>query len=181
LDKFIMNKLFLNRAACIAGIASLALLTACGGGGSGTGTEKEAFLFKTSELTDPVLKLTRTDKAFIGTNVQVIISEGSCADTGPGIPLNPIIVNEISRFGYIIGALPASTASTAPLTLTGLQLPTSMEEVLVTVVDGNSILYNRIHPVNGLNGLNVQYFVPATGEAVEPNAAQFDLCPQPNA
>lgn len=174
-----MKTLFLNRAACIAGIASLTLLTACGGGGSGTGTgveQEQAFLYTTNAVTDPVLKLSRTDGGTVGEGVQVIISEGSCADTGPGVPLNPISVNEISRYGFLSTD---SLKSETTLPLTGLQLPASIDKVLVTVIDGNSISYNKEHAVSSLNGLSVKYLVPKAGEIVEPSTDQFDLCPQP--
>lgn len=178
-----MNTLFLNRAACIAGIASLTLLTACGGGGSGT-TSEPAFLYTTNAVTDPVLTLSRTDSDNVSRSIQVIISEGSCADTGPGVPLNPMIMNEISRYGFPPPDSPTSETplpltSKEPLPLTGLQLPASIDKVLVTVVDGNSIAYNKEHAVSSLNGLSVKYLVPKAGEIVEPSTDQFDLCPQP--
>ena len=172
-----MNTLFLNRAACIAGLASLTLLTACGGGGSGTPSEP-VFLYTTNAVTDPVLKLSRTDGGTVDGGLQVIISEGSCADTGPGVPLNPMSVNEISRYGFLAEDSDSLTSET-PLPLTGLQLPASIDKVLITVVDGNSIAYNREHAVSNLNGLSVRYLVPQAGEIVAPSTDQFDLCPQP--
>ncbi|MEY4980512.1 MAG: hypothetical protein RLZZ352_2782 [Pseudomonadota bacterium] len=171
-----MKNVFSSRAAWMAGVSALVLLSACGGGGSGTGTEKLApqnASVWVGESSVKQITVKRVDGAAVSVNTVVQVSEWTCAATGE----LPQAAGEV--------AIEAVTGAANSVTFDSMRLPAT--KLLVRVMNGNSTyypyeasvfsakLYDMATAGDASGNLVISYDVAPDSE--EKLAAQFDKCP----
>jgi len=167
-----MKNVFLNRAAWMAGISALALLSACGGGGSGTAaspTGAEALNVKNAAVwagESPVTSITLAgDAVQIGTVVR--ISEWTCTSEDPRGLNQPQATENVE-------VLVTSTSGTV---FSDVRVPAT--KLLVTVMNGSSVYYAKRHDMAtaGDDKGNLTIALNLSPNSEESMAAQFDKCP----
>ena len=174
-----MKNILFARLAWMVGIASLALLSACGGGGGGgsgnsgttpteTGfaaiTVPDGFKFETKGALSSIT-LSRTDSANLETGTTVTLSEWTCTTSDPQGLNEPEAISELMR--------EVLTADVATVTLSDLRVPSA--NLLVKVFNGNSVYYAKRHDMASAGNLAISLNVAPASEA-EMNQ-QFDKCP----
>jgi hypothetical protein len=159
------------------------MLTGCLGGGSGTGTVAPAPTVMTA-VTPPAnftwttaqqvstggITLSRVSTPTLGA-VKLMIANFVCVHPVVGQLQNPMATDLYASYPLNTAQ---SASSSAMIDLQSLQIPAAVTDVLVQVVDGNSILYSKRHTVKSLAGLSVAF--PDTA----PNPTQptyMDQCP----
>lgn len=176
-----MINTFFTRSGWLVGIASLALLSGCGGGsnateptitGAGFGaiqveTRKsvgDSFMFGTGGALSSI-SLNRADGADIAAETIILISEWVCKTSDNQTLLTPVATSEVSRLSI--------TSAAKTVTISDLRLPGST--LLVEVFSGNSVYYAKRHDMASAGNLAIVLNVAPTSEA-EMNQ-QFDKCP----
>lgn len=164
-----MKNVFLNRAAWMAGVSALVLLSACGGGGSGSNDERaQPTVWDASSAISAVrsIEINRIDGNPVDQNTILHVSEWTCEVSGER-PLNG---------GAVVTETVSSASSSA--TLDDLRLPPT--KLLVSVMNGNliggaSMYYAKLHDMATAGGSSGQLTIRF--DAAPGIATQFDDCP----
>ncbi len=176
---------FLLRATLCLGIAATA--AGSGGGGGGTATDSapappaattnsgasappaatETPVASFSSIVPPAgfdwnsaqaaaagITLARASGAALGGNIKLTLSTFTCSHPVVGDVPNPMAIDILT--GHALGAEDAARR-TVTVPLGTLQVPAVITEVLVEVIEGNSILYGKRHALSALAGLNLVF------------------------
>lgn len=171
----------ITRSGWLVGVASLLLLSGCGGGTTESAsiptesgfaaiqveTKKsvgDIFMFATSGALSSIT-LERADGADIDAETTILISEWVCKTSDNQSLLTPVATSEVSRLNI---TSPAKT-----VIIPDLRVPSAT--LLVEIFNGNSFYYARRHDMASVGNLAITLNVAPASE-VEMNR-QFDKCP----
>lgn len=174
-----MINALLTRSAWIAGLSSLAMLTACGGGGSGstsseTNTNADSMAVANSAIWNSQagvtsITLSRADGQPVAVDTNVVVSSWTCESSDPQGLNEPLATDEVAR-------KVVSEAGTS-VTLTDVSVPAT--QLLVQVTSGTSTYYAKRHnmAIAGNNAGNLAIVLDVAPDTEEKMALQFDKCP----
>lgn len=157
--------------------AALATAAGCGGGGGGGAaapvgaaepvvaalptvatfssiTAPAGFDWSTAQGATAGIALARASGAELGGSVRLHVSTSTCSHPAVGDLTNPMAVDSLTS--HALNTADASRRSvTVPVS--SVRVAGAATEVLVEVLEGNSTLYSKRHPLSALGSLNVVF------------------------